>query len=174
MEASPGVWEAAVGEPPNPEGGERAEGSYRRGGCRAVVLACIGYRFVGPLHHRFPRREGLAGAADLLTWPGGALAPSTGDRDGLLDAIRVTWALHRPDLHRPEEATLTAHHGCGRIGRSRNFSGPESETSVLEAAPAMPAEAVREALPALRIRLVRFGERETVEVGAGRAARRSG
>lgn len=127
--------------------------------CRAVVVTCIDHRFVDPLH-RFLEREGLAGAADVIAWPGGAVAMSTSDAAVLEGALAQACSLHDP-----REVILIAHHDCGRIGGSGRFPGREAEIATLETALAIASEIVAERFPALRIRLVRFDERGPVSVG---------
>lgn len=136
------------------------------GRCRAVVLACIDYRFVEPLH-RFLAAEGLIGAADVIAWPGGAVAMSTSDAAVLEEALAQACVLHDP-----QEVILIAHHDCGRIGGSSSFPGREAEIETLHTALALASEIVGERFPALTIRLVRFDERGPVPVGVPRADRR--
>lgn len=146
-----------------PDGSATSVEGARR--CRAVVVTCVDYRFVEPLH-RFLEGEGLAGAADVIAWPGGAVAMSTNDAAVLEGALAQACALHDP-----REVILIAHHDCGRIGGSGRFPGREAEIATLETALAIASENVAERFPALRIRLVRFDERGPVPVGISRAWR---
>lgn len=75
--------------------------------CRAVVVSCIDYRFFGWLG-RFLRDEGLDGAADVITWPGGGLALTAHEGETVREAMRVSIRLHDPS-----QAVLVAHEDCG-------------------------------------------------------------
>lgn len=126
--------------------------------CRAVAVTCIDYRFVEPLR-RFLHAEGLAGSADLIAWPGGAVAMSTSDADVLMGALTLACSLHDP-----QEVILVAHHDCGRLGGSGSFPGREAEIAALETALEAASEIVARDFPTLRIRLVRFDEHGPVPV----------
>ena len=118
--------------------------------CRAIVLSCVDYRFVEPLR-RVLADQGLAGAFDLVAWPGGAAALTTRDRPAITDAMVMVCELHNPD-----EIILAVHHDCGRLGGSARFSGREAEIATLDTALAMAAEAVFDHLPGLPCRLLRL------------------
>lgn len=75
--------------------------------CRAVVVACIDYRFFRWLD-AFLRSEHLDGAADVVTWPGGGLALADEEGDRIREALAVSMRLHHPS-----EAILVAHEDCG-------------------------------------------------------------
>lgn len=120
------------------------------GGCRAVVVSCIDYRFVEPLR-RFLADHRLTSTVDLIAWPGGAAALTTPDRDALVDTIGLAC-----ELHAPAEILLVAHHDCGRLGGSACFPGRQAEIATLDTALAMAAEIVADRFPALRVRLVRL------------------
>ena len=118
--------------------------------CRAVVLSCMDYRFVEPLQ-RLLGAQGLAGAFDLVAWPGGAVSLTTRDRPLVTGAMTMACELHNPD-----EVILVAHHDCGRLGGSARFAGRQAEIATLETALAMAGEAVVDLLPDLPIQLIRL------------------
>lgn len=118
--------------------------------CRAVVLSCVGYRFVEPLRHLLADQE-LTGAFDLIAWPGGAAALTTCDRPFVTDAMTMGCELHHPD-----GIILAVHHDCGRLGGSAPFAGREAEIATLDTALTMAGEAVSDRLPGLPVHLVRL------------------
>ena len=119
--------------------------------CQAVVLACIDFQFVEPLH-RFLGSRGLVGDFDLVGWPGGAVALGTADRAALLDAVALAC-----DLHQPNELFLIVHHDCGRLGGSTSFAGRHAETATLDTALEIAHEVTAARFPELDIHTVRLG-----------------
>jgi carbonic anhydrase len=77
--------------------------------CRAVLLTCIDFRFFGRVDSLL-RSENLAGAADVIAWPGGGAALALEDGDVVLDALALSMRLHRPS-----EVILVGHEDCGRL-----------------------------------------------------------
>ncbi|MFA5890284.1 MAG: carbonic anhydrase [Actinomycetota bacterium] len=120
--------------------------------CRAVVLACIDFRFVEPLR-RFLDDQGLTGDADLIGWPGGAAGMTTKDASSIEAALELAVALHEPS-----ELILVAHHDCRRMGGSAAFPDQESENAMLHAALERAAEIVCGRFPSLAVRLIRIDE----------------
>ena len=118
--------------------------------CRAIVLSCVDYRFVEPLR-RVLADQGLAGAFDLVAWPGGAAALTTRDRPAITDAMVMVCELHNPD-----DIILAVHHDCGRLGGSARFAGRQAEIATLETALAMAGEVVVDHPPDLPIQLIRL------------------
>ncbi|MFA5785781.1 MAG: carbonic anhydrase [Actinomycetota bacterium] len=127
-------------------------------GCRAAVLTCIDYRFVQEVRE-FLAAQGLEGKVDLVAWPGGALALGTEDREQILQTLELSRRLHHS-----EEIMLTAHWDCGRVGGSAAFAGPDAERLELERGLAFAAGVVVKRIPGVHVRLVKFGDGETVEL----------
>lgn len=75
--------------------------------CRAVVISCIDFRFF-PWLEAFLRSERLHGAADVICWPGGALALTAHEGNSVREALAVSMRLHNPS-----QAILVAHEDCG-------------------------------------------------------------
>lgn len=118
--------------------------------CRAVVVACIDWRFVEVLR-RHLEAEGLVGAYDPLHWPGGGLALAGPDAEGLFGVLALAQRLHDPD-----RIVLVAHRDCGRLGGSATFPDHAAETSFLDNALAHVRELVRERFPDLEVGAVRL------------------
>ena len=129
--------------------------------CRHVVLTCMDFRFVEPLH-RFLEAEGIAGDEDLLSWPGGAACLSLADeRERALDAL----ALARK-LHGCERVLLVTHEDCMRLGGSAMYADDLAERDALAAHLRRAAGEVRASIPDLEPRafvLLRSGD--VVEIG---------
>src|SRR3990170_4908679 len=142
---------------PGPERSSSVE-TFDEVRCRALVLSCIDYRSVEPLHG-FLRDAGLAGATDIVGWPGGALALLGRDRDPVMGAIHTAC-----ELHDPRELILAVHEDCGRIGASVVSPGHQAEISMLETSLSVAAEWVATRLPDLTIRLLRLDRRGATEV----------
>lgn len=140
---------APIADPPQPQG---------FGQCRAVVLSCIDYRYL-PRLYRYLERECLVGAADLVAWPGGAVALTNTDRDIVLGALRIATSLHGP-----AEIILTVHRDCARLGGSDTFAGPLAETAVLEQMLGFAGDVAAAELPSMRIRLLLLDHRQTSAV----------
>ncbi len=118
--------------------------------CQAVVVGCIDFRFVEPMLS-FLGSRGLAGAFDLISWPGGAVALGTADRVASLDAVALAC-----DLHQPSELILIVHHDCGRLGGSTRFAGRFAEIDTLAAALDIAREVAAARFPQLDIYAVRL------------------
>lgn len=125
------------------------------GRCKAVVLSCIDYRYL-PRLYGYLELECLVGAADLIAWPGGAVALTNTDRDIVLGALRTATLLHEPT-----EIVLTVHRDCARLGGSGTFAGPLAETAVLEQTLGLAAAAAAAELPPMRIRLLLIDNHRT-------------
>ncbi|MDZ4825960.1 MAG: hypothetical protein SGJ13_05770 [Actinomycetota bacterium] len=99
-------------------------------------------------------RNRLAGAVDLVAWPGGAVALTNNDRDIVLGALHTAVTMHEP-----AEIVLTVHRDCAKLGGSGTFAGPLAESAVLEQTLGLAAAVAAAEFPALHISLVRLNDR---------------
>jgi hypothetical protein len=111
--------------------------------CRAVILTCVDFRFVGWLDE-FLHAEGLMGAADVIAWPGGGAALALAGGDVIGDALALSLRLHGP-----EEMILAAHEECGRL-KDAEGQGSMGPHELLLAAGA----GARSRFPDTKVRLV--------------------
>jgi len=123
---------------------------HRHAACRAILVTCIDYRIVGPLHGMLADR-GLAGGVDVVSWPGGALRLGAEDGDAVFEAVAIA-----DKLHAPEELVLATHHDCGWLGGSEQFVDVNAEAAYLDGRLDELAAAARERFPHLRVTRVRI------------------
>ena len=117
--------------------------------CSHVVLACMDFRFV-PTLTRFLEAEGIAGDADLLTWPGGgACLAIDEEREHALGALALAARLHGCD-----RVVLVSHEDCMRLGGSAAHADLDAEREALAGYLRRAAEEVRASIPALTPRTV--------------------
>jgi hypothetical protein len=128
--------------------------------CTHVVLACMDFRFVRTLT-RFLEAEGIAGDADLLTWPGGgACLALDEEREHALEALALA-----ARLHGCERVVLVSHEDCMRLGGSAAHADLAAEREALAGYLRRGAEEVRASIPSLKPRTVvlrHSGEAEEV------------
>jgi carbonic anhydrase len=119
--------------------------------CGSVVLTCMDFRFVEPLH-RFLAAEGLTGDVDVLAWPGGAACLALED-----DADRTEEALALAvRLHGCRHAILITHEDCLRLGGSAAHGSSGAEAEALVGYLRRGAERLHDSAPDLHVRLVRL------------------
>ena len=119
--------------------------------CGHVVLTCMDFRFVEPLHH-FLSADGLTGDVDVLAWPGGvACLELQDDADRAAEALAL--AVH---LHGCRHAILVTHEDCMRLGGSAVHGGSDAEGEVLDGYLRRAAERVRASSADMEVRLVRL------------------
>ena len=117
--------------------------------CGSVVLTCMDFRFVEILR-AFLEREGIAGDADVLSWPGGAACLALDDeREHALRGLALARRVHGCD-----RVVLAVHEDCLRLGGSAAHGDPAAETAALRDHLWTAAREVRESVPGLEPRLV--------------------